>query len=39
MQTKTTMNLARLWLVLMAVLVLVTAATSGWAANSARTSP
>ncbi len=35
MQTKTTMNLARFWLVLMAVLFLVTSATSGWAANSA----
>lgn len=35
MQTKTTLSPARFWLVLMAVLFLVTAATSGWAASSA----
>ena len=35
MQTKTTLKSARCWLVLVTVLVLVTAATSGWAANSA----
>jgi len=35
MQTKTTLSPARCWLVLMAVLFLVSAATSGWAAGSA----
>jgi cytochrome c biogenesis protein CcmG/thiol:disulfide interchange protein DsbE len=35
MQTKTTLGPARFWLVLMAVLFLVSAATSGWAAGSA----
>ena len=35
MQTKTRLGLARFWIVLMAVLFLVTAATSGWAAGSA----
>jgi peroxiredoxin len=35
MQTKTTVSPAKFWLVLMAVVFLVTAATSGWAANSA----
>jgi len=35
MQMKTTLSPARFWLVLMAVLFLVTAATSGWAASSA----
>jgi peroxiredoxin len=35
MQTKTTLSPARFWLVLMAVLFLVTAATSGWAASRA----
>jgi cytochrome c biogenesis protein CcmG/thiol:disulfide interchange protein DsbE len=35
MQTKTTLSPARFWLVLMAVLFLVIAATSGWAASSA----
>jgi len=35
MQTKTTLGPARFWIVLMAVLFLVTAATSGWAAGSA----
>lgn len=35
MTTKTTVNPARFWLVLMAVMFLVTGATSGWAANRA----
>ena len=35
MQRKTTLSPARFWLVLMAVLFLVTAVTSGWAASSA----
>jgi cytochrome c biogenesis protein CcmG/thiol:disulfide interchange protein DsbE len=35
MQTKTTLGPARFWIVLMAVLFLVTAAASGWAAGSA----
>ena len=35
MQTKTTLSPARFWLVLMAVLFLVSAAASGWAASSA----
>ena len=35
MQTKTTFSPARCWLVLMAVLFLVSAATAGWAAGSA----
>ena len=35
MQTKTTLRPAKFWLVLMAVLFLVTAATSGWAADRA----
>jgi peroxiredoxin len=35
MQTKTTLSPARFWLVLIAVLFLVTAATSGWAASRA----
>jgi peroxiredoxin len=35
MQKKTTLRPAKFWLVLMAVLFLVTAATSGWAASSA----
>ena len=35
MQTKTRLGLARFWIVMMAVLFLVTAATSGWAAGSA----
>ena len=35
MQTKTTVSPARFWLVLMAVLFLVTTATSGWAASPA----
>jgi len=35
MQTKTTVSPARFWLVLMAVLFLVTTATSGWAASRA----
>ena len=35
MQTKTTLSPVRFWLVLMAILFLVTAATSGWAASSA----
>lgn len=35
MQTKTTIGLARFWIVLMAVLFLVTTAASGWAAGSA----
>jgi peroxiredoxin len=35
MQPKTTFGLARFWIVLMAVIFLVTAAASGWAAGSA----
>ncbi len=35
MQTKTTLGLVRFWIVLMAVLCLASAATSGWAAGSA----
>jgi cytochrome c biogenesis protein CcmG/thiol:disulfide interchange protein DsbE len=35
MKTKTRLALARFWIVLMAILFLVTATTSGWAAGSA----
>ena len=35
MQTKTTLGLARFWIVLVAILFLVTTAASGWAAGSA----
>jgi len=35
MQTKTTLGLARFWIVLMAVIFIVTTAASGWAAGSA----
>ena len=35
MKTKTTLGLAKFWIVLVAVLCLVTAATSGWGAGSA----